>query len=150
MNKLLIIAMLLISNNSFGQKSKMSFERLKALKMSYILEKIDLTETEESLFWEIYDLYEKKIFTDSRKEIKNIRRDYIKCKDSMSNDRALEMIEKINASEQHALQLKEERDKSLLEVFSAIKILKMYHAEYRFNREMVYKMTKKQDYTKNN
>jgi hypothetical protein len=143
MNKLLIIVMLLISNNSLGQKSKMSFERFKALKMSYIAEKIGLTETEESLFWEIYERYEKKIFTDSRKEIKKIRRYYMTCKDSMSNDMALEMIKKINASEQHALQLKEERDKSLLEIFSAIKILKMHHAEYRFNREMVYKMKKK-------
>ena len=60
MNRLLIIVLLLISNNSFGQKGKMSFERLKALKMSYITERIGLTEAEESVFWEIYDQYEKK------------------------------------------------------------------------------------------
>ena len=47
----------------------MSFERLKALKMSYITEKIGLTEAEESVFWEIYDQYEKKMFIDCRKKI---------------------------------------------------------------------------------
>ena len=145
MNKLLIIAMLLISNNSLGQKSKMSFERLKALKMSYITEKIGLTEGEESVFWEIYDQYEERIFDDCRINIKNLRKTYMKSKDSISNEKAFEMIKKINALEHRALELKEERDKLLLDEFSAIKILKMHHAEYRFNREMVYKMKKKQN-----
>ena len=142
MNRLLIIMMVLISNNSFGQKGKMSFERLKALKMSYITERIGLTEAEESVFWEIYDQYEKKMFIDCRKKIKNLRKNYMKSNDSISNDEALEVIQKINALEQHALQLKEERDKSLLEKFSANLILKMHHAEYHFNRDMVYKLKK--------
>ena len=142
MNRLLIIMMVLILNSSFGQNRKMSFERLKALKMSYITEKIGLTEAEESVFWEIYDQYEKKMFIDCRKKIKNLRKSYMKSNDSISNDEALEVIQKINALEQHALQLKEERDKSLLEKFSANLILKMHHAEYHFNRDMVYKLKK--------
>ena len=71
MNRLLTIVMLLVLNSSFGQKGKMSFERLKALKMSYITEKIGLTEAEEPVFWDIYDQYEKKIFIDCRKKIKS-------------------------------------------------------------------------------
>ena len=134
--------MVLILNSSFGQKRKMSFERLKALKMSYITEKIGLTEAEESVFWEIYDQYEKKMFIDCRKKIKNLRKSYMKSNDTISNDEALEVIQKINALEQYALQLKEERDKSLLEKFSANLILKMHHAEYHFNRDMVYKLKK--------
>ena len=69
----------------------------------------------------------------------------MKSKDSISNEKAFEMIKKINALEYRALELKEERDKLLLDKFSAIKILKMHHAEYHFNREMVYKMKKKQN-----
>ena len=61
------------------------------------------------------------------------------------HEKAFEMIKKNNALEHRALELKEERDKLLLDKFSAIKILKMHHAEYRFNREMVYKMKKKQN-----
>lgn len=68
--------------------------------------------------------------------------------DSISNEAALEMIQKINEWEHYALKLKEERDKSLLEKFSANLILKMHHAEYHFNREMVYKMKKtKEDHS---
>ena len=148
MNRLLTIVMLLVLNSSYGQKGKMSFERLKALKMSYITEKIGLTEAQEPVFWEIYDQYEMKIFIDCRKKIKNLRRSYMKSQDSISDNEALEVIQKINELEQTALQLKEERDKSLLEKFSANLILKMHHAEYYFNRDMVYKMKKKDDFKK--
>jgi len=137
---------MLFLNSSFGQKRKMSFERLKALKMSYITEKIGLNAADEPLFWEIYDRYEMRIYVDCRKKIKNLRRTYMKSRDSISNNEALEVIQKINELEQYALRLKEERDKSLLKKFSANLILEMHRAEYHFNRDMVYKMKKKDDF----
>jgi hypothetical protein len=145
MNRILIILVIVSFSNSYGQQNKMSFERLKALKMSYITEKIVLTEEEESVFWGIYDQYEKRIFNNCRKEIKKIRRTYMKSLDNVTNSEALEIIHKINELEHDGLNLKEERDKLLLEKFSAQKILKMHHAEYHFNREMLYKMKKKKE-----
>lgn len=145
MNRILMIVMVLSLSTALGQKGKMSFERLKALKMSYIAEKIGLTEEEESVFWEIYDKYEEEIFTDCRKKIKNLRRSYMKSTDSISNKEAFEVIQSINKLEHLALKLKEERDKELLEKFPAQKILKMHRAEYHFNREMVYKMKSKKE-----
>ena len=145
MNRILIILLVVSFSNGYGQQNKMSFERLKALKMSYITEKIGLSEEEESVFWGIYDQYEKRIFNDCRKEIKKIRRTYMKSLDNVTNSEALEIIHKINGLEHDGLNLKVERDKLLLEKFSAQKILKMYHAEYHFNREMLYKMKKKKE-----
>ena len=145
MNRILIILLIVSFSNSYGQQNKMSFERLKALKMSYITEKIGLSEEEESVFWGIYDQYEKRIFNNCRKEIKKIRRTYMKSLDNVTNSEALEIIHKINELEHDGLNLKEERDKLLLEKFSAQKILKMHHAEYHFNREMLYKMKKKKE-----
>jgi len=145
MNRILIILVIVSFSNSYGQQNKMSFERLKALKMSYITEKIGLSEEEESVFWGIYDQYEKRIFNDCRKEIKKIRRTYMKSLDNVTNSEALEIIHKINGLEHDGLNLKVERDKLLLEKFSAQKILKMYNAEYHFNREMLYKMKKKKE-----
>ncbi len=145
MNRILMIVMVLSLSTALGQKGKMSFERLKALKMSYITEKIGLTEEEESVFWEIYDKYEEEIFTDCRKKIKNLRRSYMKSTDSISNKEAFEVIQSTNKLEHLALKLKEERDKELLEKFPAQKILKMHRAEYHFNREMVYKMKSKKE-----
>lgn len=135
-----MILMVLVLSNTYAQKRKMSFERLKALKMSYITEKIGLSQEEESTFWEIYDQFESKIYEESRKKIKTLRRSYIKNADSISNKEAFELIKKINELEHLAIQLEEERDELLLEKFSPNKILKMHFAEYHFNRDMIYKM----------
>ena len=72
----------------------------------------------------------------------------MKSLDNVTNSEALEIIHKINELEHDGLNLKEERDKLLLENFSAQKILKMHHAEYNFNREMLYKMKKKKEQNK--
>ena len=69
----------------------------------------------------------------------------MKSLDNVTNSEALEIIHKINGLEHDGLNLKVERDKLLLEKFSAQKILKMYNAEYHFNREMLYKMKKKKE-----
>ena len=82
------------------------------------------------------------MFVDCRKNIKDLRKDYMKSRDSVSDYEALQVIKKINELEVKALQIKEERDMALLKQFSAKLILKIHRAEYQFNREMVYKMKK--------
>ena len=49
----------------------------------------------------------------------------------------------MNNLEHLALELKEKRDLKLLDSLSAIKVLKVQHAEYRFKREMIFKIIKK-------
>lgn len=143
MNRLMIVLLTVgFTAISYAQNGKMSFERLKALKMSYVTEKIGLSEEEETVFWKIYDEYEKKMFIDCRKNIKVLRKDYLKSQDSISDYEALQVVKKINKLEVKALQIKEERDMALLKQFSAKLILKIHRAEYQFNREMVYKMKK--------
>ena len=56
MSRLMIVLLMVsFTKTSFDQNGKMSFERLKGLKMSYINEKISLYEKEETIFWKIYD-----------------------------------------------------------------------------------------------
>ena len=44
MNRFLFIVLILSLNFSYGQKDNMSFDRLKALKMTYITEKLGLND----------------------------------------------------------------------------------------------------------
>ena len=50
MNRFLFIVLILSLNFSYGQKDNMSFDRLKALKMTYITEKLGLNENQETFF----------------------------------------------------------------------------------------------------
>ena len=70
MNRFILILSILNISYTLSQEGKMSFERLKAIKMTFITEKIGLTENEESFFWRIYNDYEKKIYERSSQKIR--------------------------------------------------------------------------------
>ena len=147
---MIVLLMVGFTKTSFCQNGKMSFERLKALKMSYVTEKVGLYDKEKTIFWKIYDEYEKKMFVICRKNIRDLRKDYMRSQDSISDVEALQVVKKINELELKALKIKEERDMALLEKFSAKLILKMHRAEYHFNREMIYKMKKSKEESQKN
>jgi len=141
MNKILILVMTFSFSTGFGQ-GKTSFERIKALKMAYITEKIDLTDEEETVFWQVYDEFELKIYNECRKKLKEIRKQYSKSIDTLTKEEAINVLKEIYKIEHLAVNFEEERDKALLINIPAKKILKIHHAEYHFNREMVYNRKK--------
>ena len=53
MNRFILILAILNISYTLSQEGKMSFERLKAIKMTFITEKIGLNENEEAFFWRI-------------------------------------------------------------------------------------------------
>ena len=142
-NRFILITALLNINFTFSQESKMSFERLKAIKMTFITEKIGLNENEEAFFWRIYNDYEKRIYERSTQKIRYVRKKYFKEIDSISSLEAYKVINQMNNLEHLALELKEKRDLKLLDSLSPNKVLKVQHAEYRFKREMIFKIIKK-------
>jgi hypothetical protein len=141
MNKILILVMIFSFSMGFGQ-GKTSFERIKALKMAYIAEKIDLADKEETFFWEVYDEYELKIYKECRKKLKEIRKKYSNNIDSLTKEEAINVLKEVYKIERLAVDFEEERDKTLLINLSPKKILKIHLAEYHFNREMVYNRKK--------
>ena len=141
MNKILIFVMTFSFSTGFGQ-GKTSFERIKALKMAYITDKIDLTDDEETVFWQVYDEFELKIYNECRKKLKEIRKQYSKSVDELTKEEAINVLKEVYKIEHLAVNFEEERDKVLLINIPPKKILKIHHAEYHFNREMVYKRKK--------
>ena len=137
MNKILIFVMTFSFSTGFGQ-GKTSFERIKALKMAYITDKIDLTDDEETIFWQVYDEFELKIYNECRKKLKEIRKQYSESVDELTKEEAINVLKEVYKIEHLAVNFEEERDKALLINISPNKILKIHHAEYHFNREMVY------------
>ena len=141
MNKILIFVMTFSFSTGFGQ-GKTSFERIKALKMAYITDKIDLTDDEETVFWQVYDEFELKIYNECRKKLKEIRKQYSESIDELTKEEAINVLKEVYKIEHLAVDYEEERDKALLINLPPKKILKIHHAEYHFNREMVYKRKK--------
>ena len=74
--------LLFLSLNVVAQKNR---ERIKALKVSFITERLDLTEKEAQKFWAVYNEYENKVFKIKYSEIRSIRKEIRTSLDTMSD-----------------------------------------------------------------
>lgn len=133
----LIIFMLCIT--SFAQNSERA-ERIKALKVAFITEKLSLTETEAQNFWPIYNKYEEatyKLRRDNRAE----RADY--DFKSLNDADANKLLNSMMDSEREKFDLRKQLVNDLKKVLPAQKILRLQWTEDQFNRRLLEEMRKR-------
>ena len=136
--KTLIIALItfLVSFNSFSQNS--SRKKIKALKVAFITEELNLTENEAIKFWPVYNNFEKKLrnlySTERRKLRKEIEQ--LGSVDNLSESQAKTITDKMLASEKAEYYLQLNYYKELRNVISNLKIIKLQNAERAFNRKL--------------
>lgn len=118
---------------SFAQKEERQ-ERLKAYKIAFITEKLNLTEDEAQKFWPIYNAHEKEVemlrhnAREKRRNL-NIR--------ELSENEALTALEDMMAFEKEQLNHREDLIENLKNIIPAIKIIKLQLAEKAFNQRML-------------
>ena len=144
MKKLFPILLLFVSLNITAQHKNR--ERIKALKVSVITEKLDLSEKEAQQFWPIYNAHEKETSAIRFKEIKTIRKEIRKNMDTMTNEKASELLTKLNDAETRMHKLRMEFSKKLSSIISAKKIILLKIAEDDFKKKMLeeYKKRRKE------
>lgn len=146
MKKILLILILSLSISSFAQ-DKDRQERIKALKIAFITEQLQLTESEAQKFWPIYNTFESEnqnIRKETRSKFRNI--DF----ESMSDQEAKEHLEDWMASEEKKHELRQQFAKDLIKVLPAKKIIKLKATEDAFNRRMMQEMKKRREGTRKN
>ncbi|AXT19652.1 sensor of ECF-type sigma factor [Flavobacteriaceae bacterium AU392] len=135
MKRILPILCLLITLNAFSQRdSKDRYEKLKALRVSYITERLDLTTQEAEKFWPIYNKYEEKLHK-LRDELRSI----------IKTNRDNTLDEKLSA-ELVTMHIKTEETKAALlktlvsdlkPILSSEKIWKLIRSEEGFRRKLI-------------
>lgn len=126
---------LLLSLNVAAQHNK-NRERIKALKVSFITEELDLSEKEAQQFWPVYNKFEKETGNIKFNELRAIRREIRTNLDTMSNEEATELIKKFNKIENNLHQLRADFFKKLLKIIPAKKIIQLKIAEDDFRKKM--------------
>ena len=134
MKKLLPIFLLLLSLNITAQHKNR--ERIKALKVSFITENLDLSEKEAQKFWPVYNNYEKQTSTIRFKEIKALRKEIKENISTMTDEEASAFITKLNDAETRMLKLRMEFSKKLSNIIPAKKIILLKIAEDDFKKKM--------------
>ncbi len=144
MNKITLIITLLLTMNLAAQHPEKK-ERIKALKVAFITEKLQLTESEAQKFWPVYNTFEESIH--------KYRKDFFdKQKDTeaanLSEQEAKAILNDMIKTENEKNQLKEKFMNDLLKVIPAKKIIRLKIAEDEFNKQMLEQYKRRKEHKK--
>lgn len=143
MKKLLILsAVILLSSFQFvkaqDELEPSKRERLEALKVAYLTEKLNLTPEEAQRFWPLYNEFEEK-----KGELRKQKRDNeSKTKLNffeMSDDGLSDAIDQQLDLEQQELNLKKEYNERFKKILPIKKVAKLYAAEHGFRKELLHR-----------
>lgn len=138
------LLLLFISSITFAQGLRDRKEKVKALKVAYITEQLNLTTEEAQKFWPIYNS-----FDDKQAELRHEKMRAILDRfepgsvDKLSEKEASNLLIQMEAIEENLFQLRKKFIKDLQGVISAKKIIKLKKAEEDFNRELLKQIREK-------
>lgn len=138
------IIFLLVTSLSFSQGFKEKREKVKALKVAYITEQLELTTDEAQKFWPIYNA-----FDENQSELRHEKMRAILDRfkpgnvEKLSEKDASNSLTQMEKIEEDLFNLKKKFIKDLQSVISAKKIIKLKKAEEDFNRELLKQMREK-------
>ena len=141
---ILPIIFLLVTSLSFSQGFKEKREKVKALKVAYITEQLELTTDEAQKFWPIYNA-----FDENQSELRHEKMRAILDRfkpgnvEKLSEKDASNSLIQMEKIEEDLFNLKKKFIKDLQSVISAKKIIKLKKAEEDFNRELLKQMREK-------
>ena len=132
MRTLIIAFLFFASLNSFSQDNNRR-ERIKALKVAYLTEQLELSKSEAQQFWPIYNAFEEQEHELRKEKYANLKETDMS---SLSEQEAKKMIEDMRSTENKKHELRENFIKDLEKILSARKIVKLKIAEDDFNKKM--------------
>jgi hypothetical protein len=124
---------------SFAQKR----ERIQALKVAHITEKLDLSSEEAQKFWPVYNAHEKKMHKIRKQEREEIFKVLKENKEDLTEAQANSLIEKDLSLKEEKLKLHKALVKNLRGVIPAKKILRLKKAEDDFKRMLLDRVKRK-------
>ncbi len=140
MKNLIFTIVLLNSLSIFSQESKS--DKVEAMKVGFITNRLELTAKEAQVFWPLYNEYNSKM----EKLRKTKRSDFEELKNKSDNitDKELEtFINEVFASKQKELDLQKEYYEKYAKVLPVKKVAMLYQAENQFKRELLRKIKEK-------
>ena len=114
-------------------------ERIQAMKIAYITERLELTPAEAEKFWPVYNDYNSKkdkVLQDMRK----VRRHYIENHENMNEEEHLELLEKFIKLQKEDADLLPSYQEKFIQVLPAKKVMKLYIAEIQFKNYLLEKL----------
>lgn len=141
----LICISLLLTISFYAQRGKENWEKIKALKIAYITEQVDLTSEEAEKFWPIYNAHSKNE-NKKRNSYRKALRNHLKSDKSLKNiseNEAEELITLKLTIDKQLYELQKKLIKDIKQIIPHKKIIKLQLAEMEFGRKLMRKYKRK-------
>ena len=112
-------------------------ERIKALKIAFITERLDLTEQEAQKFWPVYNAFDDKQAKIKFKEMRELKAQGRQGFETMNDKEASKLLDKIIDADNRLHKNKVNFILDLKTILSAKKIMLLKSVEDEFNRRML-------------
>ena len=136
MKHLPLIIAVLVCAFGFSQDREAMRDRIKAQKVAFITEKLELTVEESKGFWPIYNRFEETSESIKRNDFRKIKQ-AMRAPNTLSDKEANELLKDFMKAEKTLHDAKIKMLNDLTKVISAEKILRLRAAEDEFNRKLL-------------
>jgi len=139
----ILIAVALLSTIAYGQKHQQqgkrpTKEKIKALKIAHITNKLDLSSEEAQKFWPIYNKFEAKM--EGFHKERRMESEKHKIEGKLSDKELEVLVDNHLVMEQKELDVKKTYHTKFKAILPIQKIAKLYRAERSFKRNLLKKM----------
>lgn len=141
---LITVIALLISAFTFAQGGKFR-DQIKASKVAFITNELNLTTTEAEKFWPLYNTFDDKQREIKKEKIKGYRNRLDDSEDKLTEKEAATALTQMEKTEDELHQLRKKFITDLKGVLPATKILKLKKADEDFNRKLLKQYKNKRD-----
>lgn len=135
-----LVLTFIITTTAIAQEDKGSKrEKIKALKVAFITERLELTPDEAQTFWPVYNIYDGRmgdIYDNERKVMRELKSEF----DSMDEATATTTLKNIQALEKQKLEARTKLLSGLKDKITSKKILVLLKAENDFRRDLIRKL----------
>lgn len=135
-----LVLTFIIATTTIAQEDKESKrEKIKALKVAFITERLGLTPDEAQTFWPVYNIYDGRvndIYDTERKVMRELRTDF----DTMDEAAATKTLQTIQSLEKQKLDARAELLSGLKDKITSKKTLVLFKAENDFRRDLIRKL----------
>ncbi|RLD76060.1 MAG: hypothetical protein DRJ07_16955 [Bacteroidetes bacterium] len=137
MKKIILLSLILGMGVSLFAQSENDYmevmrSALKTEKKSIIAEVMTLTNEESLVFWPLYNEYQGKLYTTNTKYL-GIITDFAEKYESMSDEDALDLMNRLNAYDAEMLKLRKAYIKKFNKILPAKKVLRYIQAENKID-----------------
>jgi len=131
------LLLFLCSSVGFAQPKQGKRDRIKALKIAFISDQLELTSEEAEKFWPIYNTFEDKKFELQHEKMKSYMNRIETDMGKLSENEAKNLLAQMEKTEDELHQLRKKFNQDVKSVLSAQKLVKLYKAEEQFRKNLL-------------